>query len=380
MGLSSRKPVHARHRDGPDCRYDQRNPCRQSIGRGWQALYACLIWLLAWPLWAETLRIATYNAELTAKGPGLALQDLQRGSDPSQRAAAAVLTALNADVVLLTGIDYDLHGQTLAAFAAKIGGVPYPYLLALRPNTGVATGLDLDGNHRLGEPRDAMAYGRFAGQAGMAVLSRLPIDAEHIRNFSGFLWRDLPGNLALPDTPAGQMLSTSGHYEVPLLLPNGRSLRLLAYYATPPVFDGPEDRNGRRNHDETAFWLQLLDGTLSQPPPEKPFVVLGQPNLDPADGEGLPDAVQALLTSDKLQDPAPRGNSFTPDQSQRGDPALDTALYDKIGGLRVEVVLPSRDLTVEAAGILRPPPDDPMAKILTEASRHWPVWVDLSLP
>lgn len=335
---------------------------------------------MAWPAAAETLRIATYNAELTARGPGLALQALQRGSDPSQIAAAAVLAALNADVVLLTGIDYDLRGQTLAAFAAKIGGAPYPYQLALRPNTGVATGLDLDGNGRLGEPRDAMAYGRFAGQAGMALLSRLPIDSENIRDFSGFLWRDLPDALVLPDTPAGQQLSTSGHYEIPLRLGDGHSLRLLAYYATPPVFDGPEDRNGRRNHDETAFWLRLMDGRLPQPPPEKPFVLLGQTNLDPVDGEGLRDAVQALLTHPGLQDPAPRSRSAMPDKSQHGDPALDTALYDKIGGLRVEVVLPSRDLTVQAAGILRASPDDPLAKTQAEASRHWPVWVDLDLP
>jgi hypothetical protein len=335
---------------------------------------------LAWPAAAETLRIATYNAELTAQGPGLALQALQRGSDPSQIAAAAVLAALNADVVLLTGIDYDLRGQTLAAFAAKIGGAPYPYQLALRPNTGVATGLDLDGNGRLGEPRDAMAYGRFAGQAGMALLSRLPIDSANIRDFSSFLWRDLPDALVLPDTPAGQKLSSSGHYEIPLRLGDGHSLRLLAYYATPPVFDGPEDRNGRRNHDETAFWLRLMEGRLPQPPPEKPFVLLGQTNLDPVDGEGLRDAVQALLTHPALQDPAPRSATAPPDKTQRGDPALDTALYDKIGGLRVEVVLPSHDLTVQAAGILRASPDDPLAKTLTEASRHWPVWVDLDLP
>lgn len=336
--------------------------------------------MLAWPAWGQTIRIATYNAELTAQGPGLALQALQRGSNPAQQAAAEVLSALNADVILLTGIDYDLRGQTLAAFAAKVSGRPYPYLLPLRPNTGVATGLDLDGNGRLGEPRDAMAYGRFAGQAGMAVLSRYPIDTDHMRDFSGFKWRDLPQNLALDDTPEGQRLSTSGHYEVPILLPDGKSLRLLAYYATPPVFDGPEDRNGRRNHDETAFWLRLMDGTLPYAPPQAPFVLLGQTNLDPIDGEGLPDAVQDLLHSERLQDPAPRGEGATPDKGQKGDPAQDTALYDGIGGLRVEVVLPSRDLQIKAAGILRPKAGNALATTVAKASRHWPVWVDLEQP
>mgnify|MGYP000034516398 FL=1 len=326
------------------------------------------------------MRLATYNAELTAQGPGLALQALMRGSDPSQLAAAQVLTTLNADVILLTGIDFDLRGQTLASFAAKITGPPYPYLLALRPNTGVATGLDLDGNGRFGEPRDAMAYGRFAGQAGMAVLSRLPIDTAQIRDFSGFLWQDLPHNLAPVGTPAMQRLSTSGHYEVPIILPDGHRLRLLAYYATPPVFDGPEDRNGRRNHDETAFWLRLLTGQLPIPPPEPPFALLGQSNLDPVDGEGLPDAMQALLRLPLLQDPEPRGQNASPDMGHLGDSALDTALYPNTGGLRVEVVLPSRELTVTAAGVMRPLPEDALAAVLTQASRHWPVWVDLMLP
>ena len=332
------------------------------------------------PALADSLRIATYNADLSAQGPGLALQALQRESDPSQLAAAQVLATLDADVVLLTGIDYDLRGQTLAAFAAKIAGKPYPFLLPLRPNTGVATGLDLDNNGRFGEPRDAMAYGRFAGQGGMAVLSRYPIDTANLRDFSGFLWHDLPQNLAPADTPVTQMLSTSGHYEVPILLPDGHSIRLLAYYATPPVFDGPEDRNGRRNHDETAFWLQLLEGTLAFAPPQVPFVLLGQSNLDPVDGEGLRDAITALLASDKLQDPEPVGIGFEAEPQQSGDPALDTAFYDGIGGLRVEVVLPSADVSVTSAGVLRPPASDPLAESLALASRHWPVWVDITPP
>ena len=37
-------------------------------------------------------------------------------------------------------------------------------------------------------------------------------------------------------------------------------LHLLAHHPTPPVFDGPEDRNGRRNHDEAALWTAWLDG------------------------------------------------------------------------------------------------------------------------
>ena len=333
---------------------------------------------------AETLRIATYNADLSAPGPGLLLHDLRKDPLPPQRAAVvAVLAALDADILLLTAIDYDLQGEALAALAARLeaAGRPYPYRLALRPNTGVPTGRDLDGNGQLGEPRDAQGWGRFAGEGGMAVLSRLPI-AEGARDFSGVLWADLPGNL-MPDTdPARdiQRLHTTGAHEVPVRLPDGGTLRLLAFYASPPVFDGPEDRNGRRNHDEAAFWLRLLGGDLTSPPPAPPFVLLGQTSLDPADGEGRAQALQALLTHPALQDPGPRGAQGRDDPGQRGDAALDTALYDGLGGLRVEVVLPSADLQVSGAGVMWPADSDPMAATLAAASRHRPVWVEVTRP
>lgn len=295
----------------------------------------------------------------------------------------AALVALDADVIVLTAIDYDLRAEALTALAQRLeaAGQPYPYRLALRPNTGVPTGRDLDRNGQLGEARDAQGWGRFAGEGGMAVLSRLPIGAEG-RDFSGFLWADLPGNL-MPDTdPARdiQRLHTTGAHEVEVLLPDSRSLRLLAFYASPPVFDGPEDRNGRRNHDEAAFWMHLLNGNLAFAAPEAPFVILGQTSLDPEDGEGRPEALRALLSHTAVQDPAPRGTHGRDDPGHKGDPALDTALYDGLGGLRVEVILPSADLAIADAGVLWPVSDDPMAAPLAEASRHRPVWVDITLP
>ena len=309
---------------------------------------------------------------------------LDRGEDPKVTAVVEVITALNADVLLLTGIDYDLRGAALEALADRLAaaGLNYPHRLALRPNTGVATGFDIDGNGRLGEPRDAMGYGRFAGAAGMAILSRLPIDRAHIRDFSGFLWADLPDALMPDKDPALraiQLLSTTGMYEVPVLTGNG-VINLLTYYATPPVFDGPEDRNGRRNHDETAFWADLIAGELPYVPPKSPFVLLGQPNLDPVDGEGRQTAIRALLSNPALQDPAPRGLVIRQDAGQNGEVGLDTALYADIGGLRVEQVLPSADLKISEAGVLWPPDSDALAQILVTASRHHPVWVDIVRP
>ncbi len=311
------------------------------------------------------------------------MQAIRRGNDPQIAAAEAVLIRLNADTVLLTGVDYDYGQAALAALAAdlKAAGLEYPYALALRPNTGVPTGLDLDGNGKLGEARDAQGFGRFAGSGGMAVLSRYPIGAP--RDFSQLLWRDLPGADLPPDmteaAKAKQLLSTAGHYEVPIAV--GGGLRLLVWYATPPVFDGPEDRNGRRNADETAFWLRLLAGKLPFAPPQAPFVILGQPNLDPVDGNGRQDAIRALLVSPAVQEVKPTGTSGRSDPGQSGDPALDTAFYPKgVGGLRVDVILPSAGLEVTAAGVMWPADSDAFAATLAAASRHRPVWVAINLP
>ena len=328
---------------------------------------------------ADPLRIALWNADLSAPGPGLMLQRIARGG-PQVDAVVAVIAAMDADVLVLGGLDHDLRGEGLTALEARLAeaGAPYPHRMALRPNSGMASGLDLDGNGITGEPQDAQGYGRFAGQGAMAVLSRLPL-GEAV-DYSAFLWADLPGNLmppAAPEVKAAQRLSSGGHWAVPVLLPDGRRLTLLTFYATPPVFDGPEDRNGRRNHDEVAFWLHLLAGDLPFAPPAPPFVLLGQTNLDPADGEGQREAVSALLHHPALQDPAPRGSAKRSDPGQTGDTALDTALYPGLGGLRVEVILPSAELAVKGAAIVWPPPDDPLAPALEAASRHRPLWVDL---
>jgi hypothetical protein len=332
---------------------------------------ACL-W--AGPSAAENLRIATYHAELSRDGPGLLLRDIRRG-DPQVEAAARVVAHADPDVLLLLGIDYDHDLAALAAFADRVAaaGAVYPYRLALRPNTGRATGLDMDGDGRLGSPRDAQGYGRFAGEGGMAVLSRHPIDAAGVRDFSGLLWRDLPGAI-LPDGMAAeiqdvQRLSTTGHWDVPIQLAGVGTLRLLAWHATPPVFDGPEDRNGRRNHDEVALWLRLLDGTLPAAPPLPPFVLLGDANMDPSRSEGRPDAMRLLLAHPGLQDPRPTGAG-----------GLATADFPEPGGpgrMRADYVLPSAGLTVTAAGVVWPEDGDPLLAIVQAASRHRLVWVDI---
>ena len=304
-----------------------------------------------------------------------------------------VLVAAQPDVILLTGFDYDLGGAALTAFAALAGeaGAAYPHRLAFLPNTGMATGRDLDGDGRAGGPRDAQGFGEFAGQGGMALLSRLPLDGSAHRDFSAFLWRDLPGAIPPDDMAPDQRLSSVAHWDLALALPDGRPVRLWAWHATPPVFDGPEDRNGRRNHDEAAFWLRYLEGALPWRPEEAPFLLMGDANLDPVDGDGRPEALLGLLGHPRIIDAAPRSTGGAAasardggaNAAHRGDPARDTADWQdgpgQPGNLRVDYVLPSREWRVRDSGVWWPE-TEPAAGIAAAASRHRLVWVDVELP
>ncbi|MFN3641796.1 MAG: endonuclease/exonuclease/phosphatase family protein [Gemmobacter sp.] len=339
--------------------------------------------------------MATWTAALTRAGPGLLLRDILKG-DAQVTAAVTVIASAAPDVLLLTGFDHDLDGVALAALAERLGaaGLAYPHRFAPPGNRGMPSGADLDRNGRIGGPGDAQGWGRFAGAGGMAVLSRWPI-GPGVRDFGGFLWRDLPGAEdpgAVLDAGAlaVQRLHASGAWEVPVMLPGGAALRILAFHATPPVFDGPEDRNGRRNRDEAAFWLRLIGGDLAVPPPEPPFVLMGNANLDPEDGEGRRDALRALLAHPGLTDPAPASAGGAAAAAQgganrlhRGDPARDTADFRDDpgpGNLRVDYVLPSAGLAVAGSGVIWPLPDDPFAEAVAAASRHRLVWVDIVVP
>ncbi|WP_082152371.1 endonuclease/exonuclease/phosphatase family protein [Candidatus Rhodobacter oscarellae] len=327
--------------------------------------------------------MATWHVELMRKGPGLLLRDMGRG-DPQVKAVADVTAHVAPDILLLTGVDWDFGGATARSLADQLG---FAHVLSLEPNAGLMTGLDLDGDGKLGGPADAQGYGRFRGHGGMVLLSKHEIGK--VVDHSAALWADQPGALLpvvdgklFPSEAAYevQRLSSVGHWEVRV-----SGLRLLAFSAGPPVFDGPEDRNGRRNHDEITFWARLLDGEA-----RVPLVILGNANLDPTDGDGRREAINGLLAHPTLQDPKPRSMGGAEaalaqggvNAQHRGDPALDTADWrdqDGPGNLRVSYVLPSAGLEATAAGVFWPAEDDPLRALLGGGLRHHLVWVDLEL-
>ena len=104
----------------------------------------------------------------------------------------------------------------------------------------------------------------------MVVYSKYPIDTDDVRTFQHFSWADMPGAL-LPDDPATAApadwyspeeldvfrLSSKSHWDVPIEI-GKKTVHFLVSHPTPPTFDGTEDRNGTRNHDEIRFWADYV--------------------------------------------------------------------------------------------------------------------------
>jgi endonuclease/exonuclease/phosphatase family metal-dependent hydrolase len=363
------------------------------------------------------LRIASYNASLYHEAPGGLLARLA-ADDPGARKVAAVLQRVRPDIVLLNEFDYDPEGRAADLFqraylaqAQAGGGAPlhYPHRYFAPVNTGVASGLDLDGDGKVGlhgreYGNDAWGYGLHPGQYGMLVLSRHPIDVAAVRSFQHLKWSALPGARRPLDPATGApwhpdaiwqqlRLSSKSHWDVPVRTPHG-VLHLLASHPTPPVFDGPEDRNGARNHDEIRLWREYITpgprpwlcddrGHCGGLADAARFVIAGDLNNDPVDGDGVHAAILDLLAHPRmLRFPAPRseGAAFATGAdhpARRGDPAHATADFGHATGpLRVDYVLPSTGWKVVDSGVFWPRPGQPGSAIV-DGSDHRLVWVDL---
>ncbi len=361
----------------------------------------------------KSARIATFNTALSRPTQGELLAAMQSGRDRKVRQVAEILQRVRPDVVLLNEVDYDGSGALVEAFQENYLGVsqngadPITYRFSYTPevNAGEPSGTDLDRNGTVGGAGDAHGWGNYPGHYGMVLLSRFPIREEHVRTFRNLRWVDLPGHAMPVDwynarARARLRLSSKTHAEVPVRLPDGRTIGLMIAHPTPPVFDGDEDRNGKRNHDEVRFWVDRLDGkvftddagTSSRFPADIGFVVLGDLNADPHDGDSFGDAIRRLIHHPRVHQgvtPASRGAVTAAETqgglnaSHGGNPAHDTGDFSDEpprgpGNLRIDYALPSANLEVTSAGVFWPAPDQPHAD-LVDVSDHRLVWVDIQL-
>lgn len=380
-----------------------------------------------------TVRIATYNVG-DVRGDEIA--------DPSNvrlRRLAQTIQRVRPNIIFLNEIAYDTPGvlgtpsdapagQNAQRFADSFLASPQsPELRPIRykafmavVNTGISSGLDLDNNGKVvtayptpaasrpdgrhAKPSaeaieyagDCWGFGTFPGQYGMALLvdERLVILGDEVRTFHLMPWDFIPGAL-LPVTADGKpwfspdeqpqvRLSSKAHWDIPVKLPNKAIIHFLCSHPTPPVFDGEEDRNGKRNHDEIRFWADyienasyIVDDTNTPGGLDKRahFVILGDLNADPDEGDAYKSPVKSsLLTSRRIhEDDPPRSDIEIP-----GLDADDTAMFK----LRADYLLPSRTLGVVRSGIWRERPiiGGDASALAPYPSDHFPVWMELLVP
>jgi hypothetical protein len=422
---------------------------------------------------AETVRFATFNASLNRDASGQLLSDLANPlaaggvsttvANRIQQAhnVAEIAQRVNADVLLVNEFDFDLDGTpTASSVATGLGyssngaklfqdnflsaghgnavrgltsGIEYAYRYTPNTNTGLASGFDLNNNGVIAGGDDAFGFGNYGGQYGFTIYSKYEIVG--VRSFQNFLWKDMPGNLLTNDPSAGAdnlstfysadeinalRLSSKNHVDVTVRI-NGQDVHFLTAHPTPPTFDGAEDRNGKRNHDEIRFWADYIKGAAYIQDDQgvsgglaagAKFVIAGDYNADPRDGDSFQGAINQLLDDPLVNTsltPASAGgtaaatypsNNGTANQSHAGDPQFDTADFSDSapGNLRVDYVLPSANLEMTDAGIFWPvDPDtstpntggdlfdlvgtfrDPNLYANLASSDHKAVWVDVTV-
>ena len=369
---------------------------------------------------AATVTFATFNVSMEAqnyladgeKGDATVLAKLlQTDSQPQIKNIAHIIQLTRPDVLLLNEFDYIADSeQGVKAFIRnylnKAQGdakpIDYPYFYYNTVNTGTPSPYDLDNDGiASGTGADAWAFGFYPGQYGMLLLSKYPIDQANVRTFQQFKWKDMPGFLPTVKADGSPWysaeawqqfpLSSKSHWDIPLTI-NGKTVHVLASHPTPPVFDGAENRNGKRNHDEIRFWVDYLsgddadyiyddNGNKGGLATDTRFVLLGDQNAS-ADGEGdaLSAAIIALHTHDRIN------NSNTP-QSAGGaenSPGNPLARFHTAGWrMRADYVLPSKfGWEIQHSGVFWPQKSDPLYPLVGSrgaSSDHRLVWVTLQL-
>ncbi|MFZ4641621.1 MAG: esterase-like activity of phytase family protein, partial [Nodosilinea sp.] len=388
-----------------------------------------------------TIRFSQFNASLNRAAEGQIVNDFSnpaiadtRGTTTSQsvrvqqaRNVAEIIQRTSPDVLLINEFDFYTPNPELPVklfqqnflSVSQNGAAPvnYPYFYIASSNTGIATGFDLNndgaavtsitnGIGATGYGDDAFGFGAFPGQFGMVLLSKYPIDTANVRTFQKFLWKDMPGNLLTndptidnpatavkenlgefysPEEQAILRLSSKSHWDVPIIV-DGQIIHALVSHPTPPVFDGTEDRNGKRNFDEIRFWADYVSaskgdyiyddkGTRGGLQPGSSFVIMGDQNAEAYDGDayrvGDKNAILQLLQNPNIntnfiptspggpQQAALQGGANT---THRGNPSFDTADFADTspGNLRADYILPSANLTKADGGIFWPLNTDPL--------------------
>ncbi|MBB1423371.1 endonuclease/exonuclease/phosphatase family protein [Pseudoalteromonas sp. SG43-7] len=364
---------------------------------------------------ASSLRVATFNVSmdatnyaendkpLDAKGLVNALQS----DHPQIKNIAEIIQRIRPDILLLNEFDYVSKAQGIDYFKThylaksqnKQPAIDYPYSYVGPVNTGLKTPFDLDNDGQAtGIKGDAFGFGFFEGHYGMAVLSRYPIDFDKIRTLQTFKYKDMPDAKMPIDPTTGEnwynneewqalRLSSKSFWDIPVTV-KGKTLHVIASHPTPPVFDGAEDRNGLRNHDEvrlikdyiaSADYLYDDHGVKGGLAEKSRFVIVGDLNAAPEGDKKRPETTDQLLKNPLIN------SKFTPTSKGAKTSYSEkyAAAYTANWQARADYVLPSTyGIEVHDGGVFWPTKSSELYRLIKDrnaSSDHRMVWLDISI-
>ena len=229
----------------------------------------------------KDVRFATFNASLNRNSAGQLVADLSTPDNAQASLIAETIQRVNPDVLLINEFDFYPDGQAAELFRDNYLAVPhngapgveYPYYFVAPSNTGIPSGFDLNNNGgRRGARRrlrvrvlpGAVRPGRLQQVPDPGTTTCGPSSTSSGRTCRARCCPTTPLRLRPQDwySPAELdvfRLSSKSHWDVPISIGN-KTVHFLVSHPTPPVFDGPEDRNGTRNHDEIRFWADYVTG------------------------------------------------------------------------------------------------------------------------
>ena len=366
---------------------------------------------------SETIRFASFNISFYRSKAGELKQELSDGTSAKPKKIAEIIQRVRPDVILLNEFDYDAAGKGIDGFQTNYLGISqngnlpihYRYTFSDAVNTGVDSKQDLDSDGSKNTANDAFGFGKFPGQYGMVVLSKFKISKTKIRTFRNFLWKDMPSRLVprnndqqpfySPEVMELFRLSSKSHWDIPIRT-QGKTIHFLVAHPTPPVFDGSEDRNGCRNHDEIKFFSDYVTEGMSKYiyddngqkgglSPTELFVIAGDMNADENDGDSTDNAASLLTNNRRINNSNPPkssgGKYYSQTQGgvnlkQKGNAEFDTSDFgdSNVGNLRLDYCLPSANLKMKSSGVFWPKPNESGANLI-DATDHRLVWLDLQV-
>ena len=364
------------------------------------------------------VKVATFNVSMDATnylkrgevGKGDELINSLNNNHQQIKNIAEIIQRVRPDILLLNEFDYIQDpNQGIEKFISNYlnvsqqgaQAIDYPYYYYAPVNTGVSTNFDLDNNgEKSGNMADAYGFGHFPGHFGMVLVSRYPIDTKNIRTFQNFLWKEMPNAMKPTDPSTGKhwyseqewqalRLSSKSHWDIPVNV-NGKVVHVLTSHPTPPVFDGPEDRNGARNHDEIRFWNDYItankasyiyddNGKKGGIITGASFVIMGDQNASPDEGSAIKSGIANLLANPLTN------NTFTPESigGEKNSESIFAKSHTAAWKMRADYVIPStHGIKVKAAGVFWPKQDEPLYRLIetrASSSDHRLVWVALML-